>query len=224
MTLVAAGKGLLSLLYPRRAVCMGCESQAGCSQDWLCEECRAMLPGLWLGADALPEASGFVAAAFAYRYAGPVKGVVRRLKYGGVRKLAEPMGADMARAYRAILPTRADAIVAVPMHRRRLRKRGFNHAELLAREVGARLDLPVIHALRRTRNTRQQARLSRRERLRNLDGAFACDDSVKGKRILLVDDVCTTGTTAAGCARALLDADAAAVYLLCYARAESPGK
>lgn len=219
MTPAAAGNVLLRLLYPRRAVCMGCESQAGFTRDWLCEDCRILLPKLWLGADALPEAAGFVAAAFAYHYAGPVEGMVRRLKYGGVTKLAGPMAADMARAYRAILPTGADVIAAVPMHRRRLKKRGFNHAELLGRGVGERLGLPVTHALKRTRNTRQQARLSRGERLKNLDGAFACDDSVKGRRVLLVDDVCTTGTTATGCAKALLDAGAAAVYLLCYARA-----
>ena len=56
---------LLGLIYPRKAQCMGCGSQAGLDRDWLCEDCRALMPKLWLGADALPESSGFVAAAFA---------------------------------------------------------------------------------------------------------------------------------------------------------------
>ena len=158
-------------------------------------------------------------AAFAYLYAGPVKGVARRLKYGGVYRLADDMAGDMVRAYRGMLPTGVDLVTFVPMHPRRLRKRGYNQAALLARGVAKRLELPCEALLRRTRNARQQARLNRKERLRNLKGGFACEGDAVGKRILLVDDICTTGATMRVCAQTLLTAGAASVYVLCYGRA-----
>jgi glutamine phosphoribosylpyrophosphate amidotransferase len=93
------------------------------------------------------------------------------------------------------------------------------HAELLARDVAARLNLPYVDALERTRNTRQQARLDDHARRVNLRGAFQVSQSVAGRRIILVDDVCTTGSTARECAKALKSAGAERVYLLCYTRA-----
>ena len=201
---------------------MGCGSVAGFSQDWLCDDCRVAMAGLWLGAQPLPEVPEAEAAAFAYRYAGPVKGVVARLKYSGVKKLAEPMAADMARAYRLLLPTGADVATFVPMHPRRRRKRGFNHAELLALSVAGAFDLPCEDLLARTKNVRQQARLSRKERLQNLRGVIDCRGSVQGRRVLLIDDICTTGATLRACAGVLKQAGAEAVYVLCYARAALP--
>ena len=210
---------LLGLVYPRRAECMGCGSKAGLERDWLCEDCRRGLASRWVGA-AQPPAGGLIeGAAYAYLYSGPAGGMVRNLKYRGVRRLAEPMGRHMARAFEALQPAYIDFVTPVPMHRRRARMRGGNHALLLARQVAAHMDLPVVEALSRVRNTPQQARLSDAERLRNLDGAFALTADVAGKRILLVDDVCTTGTTANACAAALLRGGAAAVCLLCFAEA-----
>ena len=207
----------LGLLYPRRAVCMGCGSWTGCREDWICPDCREQLAQSWVGAE--PPVKGFDGAAFAYVYHGPSAGIVQRLKYTGVKELAGFMGQDMARAYRFLEPTGADAVTWVPMHRKRLRQRGFNHAELLARDVAARLGLPCEELLERVRPTKQQARRSDDERRRNLKGAFAVKGNVAGRRVILVDDVCTTGSTARECARALKTAGAEAVYLLCYARA-----
>lgn len=224
MTIARLWDGLAALVYPRRAVCMGCRSQAGFAQDWLCDDCRRLMAKLWLGAQPAPEVPGIAGAAFAYRYNGPVKGMVRQLKYRGTYRLADAMAADMARAYRSLLPTGATMIVAVPMHPRRQRRRGFNHAGLLAEKTAALTGLDCSNALSRTRYTTQQARLSREARLGNMRGAFACDESVRGRRVVLVDDVCTTGATASACVEALRQAGAAAVYLLCYARAEPPGQ
>jgi len=92
--------------------------------------------------------------------------------------------------------------------------------EALARWIAGRLGLPFVEALARTRNTRQQAQLDDRERRRNLKGAFAVTADVKGRRVLLVDDVCTTGTTARCCAKALRRGGAERVYLLCYSLAK----
>ena len=183
----------------------------------MCPECRLELTQSWVGAE--PPPRGIDGAAYAYVYHGAAAGIVRRLKYSGVGRLAAFMGEDMVRAYRFLEPTGADCVACVPMHKRRQKRRGYNHAELLARDVAARIDLPYVDALERIRNTRQQARLDDHARRINLRGAFQVSTSVAGRRIILVDDVCTTGSTARECAKALKSAGAARVYLLCYTRA-----
>ena len=210
---------LLALIYPRRAECMGCGSKVGFEREWLCEDCRQALANRWIGAAPPPDGGLIDGAAYAYVYGGPASGLVRSLKYRGVARLAEPMGRQMARAFEALQPAHIDCVVPVPMHVRRARRRGCNHALLLARAVADRSGLPVIEALARTRNTPQQARLSDAERRHNLDGAFAVTGDMAGRRVLLVDDVCTTGATANACAAALLRGGASAVLLLCFAQA-----
>ena len=216
-----APDALLALIYPRRAECMGCGTKAGFERDWLCEDCRRALAERWVGAAPPPEGGLFEGAAYAYRYSGPAGGLVRNLKYRGVWRLAEPMGRHMAKAFEAIQPTGADCLIPVPMHLKRQRERGFNHASLLAEQAARCLELPVMEALSRTRDTRQQARLTDSERLTNLDGAFLLNTDLKGRRVVLVDDVRTTGSTANACATALRKGGAEAVYLLCFALARS---
>ena len=208
---------LLGLVYPRRAVCMGCGSREGFERDWLCEDCRQLLARRWVGAGPVPAGGLLMGAAYGYYYGGPAGGLVRNLKYRGVWRLSERMGRAMASAFEAIQPTGADCVVPVPMHKKRQRRRGFNHAEMLAREAAKRLDLPMQSALVRVRNTRQQARLPVEARRVNMEGAIERAGDVRGRRVILVDDVCTTGATANACARALLDGGAEAVYLLCFA-------
>jgi len=212
-------RALLELIYPIRAECMGCGTKAGFERDWLCEDCRQALANRWVGAAPPPEGGLIDGAAFGYLYGGPAGGLVRNLKYRGVSRLAEPMGRQMLRAFEGLQPASIDCVVPVPMHIRRTRKRGVNHALLLAREVATGLDQPLSEVLVRTRNTLQQARLNDIDRLHNLDGAFAVSGDLAGKRVLLVDDVCTTGTTANACAEALLRGGASAVLLLCFAQA-----
>lgn len=208
---------LRDLLFPKRANCMGCGAATGCKEDWVCPACRQELAQSWVGAE--PPPKGIDAAAYAYVYHGAAAGIVQRLKYSGVGKLAGFMGADMVRAYRFIEPTGADCVACVPMHPKRVRRRDYNHAELLARDVAARLDLPYVDALERVRNTVQQARLDDKARRQNLRGAFRVNAGVAGRRVILVDDVCTTGSTAKACAKALRAGGATRVFLLCYTRA-----
>lgn len=212
-------KALVRLVYPVRAVCMGCGTKAGFDRDWLCEDCRQEMSSRWVGVAPPPEGGLIDGAAYGYHYGGPAAGLVRNLKYRGVARLAEPMGARMVAAFAGLQPAHIDCVVPVPMHIRRQRRRGCNHALLLARAVAEGMSLPVAEAITRTRNTRQQARLSDEERLHNLDGAFAVTGDVAGKRVLLVDDVCTTGATANACAAALLEGGAEAVLLLCFCQA-----
>jgi ComF family protein len=118
---------------------------------------------------------------------------------------------------------RFDAVTAVPLHWRRQWHRGFNQSELLARLMAARYGIPAIRALRRVRATETQAGLSNTSRRQNVAAAFACGRgarALQGKRILLIDDVMTTGSTAAACARVLKGAGAAKVALLAVARVD----
>lgn len=205
---------LLDLAFPKNAVCMGCGSKAGFEGEWLCPACRRVLARNWKGAFQDDRLDGSAAA---YRYAGPAGSVVRYLKYRGVKELADPMTDDMLRAWRQVLPAGVEIVVPVPMHPKRLRERGFNQSEALAKCVAGKLELPCENALIRTRNTVQQARLTGKARTRNLKGAFRAEDPVKGKWVLLVDDVYTTGTTARECAAALRAAGAKYVSYLAYA-------
>lgn len=217
MTIRRALDAALRLAFPTRALCMGCGGASGCREDWICPECRKALNESWIGAGKAPE--GLDGAAYAYRYHAPASGIVRNLKYSGVYRLVGFMARDMVRAYRMIEPTGADCVTCVPMHPMRLRRRGYNHAERLARDVAAKLQLEYVDALECLRLPHQQARLSGEARRQNLLDSFRAKEPLDGRRILLVDDVCTTGSTAQACAEALRLGGAERVYLLCYCQA-----
>jgi ComF family protein len=210
----------LDLAFPRRAVCAGCGSQAGCDEDWLCADCAERLAGGRTGGRALPGRFPIARRAHAHPYRGPVPGIVHSLKYRSVSQLAKRMAADMVRACAELDLPEAPVVVPVPMHGGRRRRRGYNQAELLSAEVARSLGYPHANALRKLRGTRQQASLSRRERAENLRGSVGVRLPVAGKVVLLVDDVYTTGATAVACAEALVRANARAVYVLTYAAAE----
>jgi ComF family protein len=148
--------------------------------------------------------------------------VLHALKYARRRRLAARL-ADALLAESAVrrLLEPSVLLVAVPLHPRRLRERGFNQSELIARALGRRTGLPVLkHALSRRHDTRPQAGLSAAERRRNVAEAFvprACP-ALQGRTLILIDDVFTTGATARACATALRRAGAAAVRVLTVAR------
>lgn len=217
-----AGRALDRLIFPRAATCMGCGDKSGCEHDWLCDKCEEALAALWCGDAPLPCAAPLVRLAAAYVYRDPAAALVRSLKYGSVGLLAELMAQDMARACTVLPLPSQTLVVPAPMHPRRERKRGYNQAELLARAVARILDRPHAQALSKLRNTRQQARLDHAERARNLQGSIGVREDVRGRAVLLVDDVYTTGATMRICAQALLDAGATAVYGLTYAVAGAP--
>ena len=147
-----------------------------------------------------------------------VRDVVFDLKYRGIRALAPDMGELLARHMESVR-LGADLIVPVPLHRRRERERGYNQAALLARDLSRRTGLPVAPALRRTRDTPPQvATVGPEERRANIEGAFECVADVRGRRVLLVDDVVTTGSTMGACATPLKAAGASKVLGLAFAR------
>jgi len=151
-------------------------------------------------------------------YAGPLGRAVRALKYRGATRLAAWLGERLAGEV-AGAGWRPTVVCAVPLHPSRRRRRGFDQALLLARRAAAALQVPCRPLLARTRATRSQARLPREERLRNVRGAFRSDPA-PGARVLLVDDVLTTGATASACRAALLAAGATQVRIAVVARSE----
>jgi ComF family protein len=160
---------------------------------------------------------GFDAAYSYSAYDGVVRRLIHLYKYERIRSLARPLADLLLRA----LPRdeRFDCMVPVPLHWMRRWKRGFNQSDLLARKLSRRTGIPVERALKRLRRTKVQAGLSNHARRNNMSRAFRARP-VAGRRILLIDDVMTTGATATACAQALKKAGAARVALLTVARAD----
>lgn len=211
----------------RIPVCGSClESPVPLAADHFCARCRTpFLNAFPLDADGLCalcrlNTQGFDAAYSFGAYQGALRELIHLLKYGRIRTLSRPLGRLLAAAFP--LDQRFDAIVPVPLHWRRRWRRGFNQSALLAEELSRRFGLPVIKALRRARPTASQAGLTSARRRANVAGAFAPSRRarVEGLRLLLVDDVMTTGATASACSRVLKSAGASYVAFLALARAD----
>lgn len=176
-------------------------------------------PGIY-SMQAVADPPAYARARAAVRYDEVARSLVHALKYGDRLDLAPMMARWMARAGADLLPD-ADWIVPVPLHWRRLFARRFNQSAALSGFLSAQAGRPVHGtALRRSRATPQQVGLSRTDRAANVSGAFRVEAraEIRGKRLLLVDDVLTSGATADACARALLRAGAAQVDVLVFAR------
>ena len=150
----------------------------------------------------------------AFRYAGPAREAVHRLKFSGWRDVAAALADAMVAAAD---PAPADVVTWVPLARRRLAERGYDQARALAAAVGRRIDLPVARLIRRPVATGPQARRGGEDRRRAMRDAFVPVRAAPA-RVILVDDVLTTGATAAACAAALRGAGALEVSVLAAAR------
>ena len=178
-------------------------------------------PGM-LSMEAIADPPAYARARAAVRYDDISQKLVHALKYGDRLDLAPTMGRWMATAGRALL-AETDAIVPVPLHWRRLWTRRFNQSALLAGTISKETGVAVAHsALKRVKATPQQVGLARSERAQNVQGAFKVPPvgkaEVAGRRLLLVDDVLTSGATVDACARALLRGGAKEVSVLVFAR------
>ena len=176
-----------------------------------CPDCRKKLAPLRAGAE-----DGL----FCFWHEGAARRAVHRYKYEGKRYLAPALASQLAALVkeRDICP---DVLCAVPLSNKRRRQRGFDQAVLLAEELSAMIGIPFLPVLARIRHTRTQQGLTRRERLINVKDAFAPKkkadlQAVAGKSILLVDDVVTTGATAAECKRVLMELGAAEVRVISF--------
>jgi ComF family protein len=182
-------------------------------------------PGV-LSLEAIADPPAYESARAAVRYDETARTMIHTLKYGDRLDLAPTMGRWMALAGRELL-AQTDALIPVPLHWRRLWSRRFNQAAALATVISGASGVPVAyHALRRVRATRQQVGLTRSERAANIQGAFKVPPKaridVQGRRLLLIDDVLTSGATLDTCARILLRAGATRVDALVFARVVQP--
>lgn len=213
---------LLNLLFPNQARCYCCrEPRLDIMGDNLCLRCHTALDKLG-SREILFSAEGVGHVYAPFPYTGEVRELVHCLKYTCVRDVAVLLGARMA----ACLPpdVRYDGLVPVPLHKKRLRERGFNQAALLCEEISKARGIPILPALARVRNTPHQTKLHKSRRLENVWEAFRPLSNVSGLRLLLVDDVCTTGSTATACALALKTAGAECVGLCVAAVTLKDGK
>jgi ComF family protein len=242
LSLRRAGRGLLDLVLPPR--CLACGGQVA-DPEGLCSSCWSKLDfiarpfcamcGLPFEHDAQPDAicgiclakkPRYDRARAVFRYADDSRGMILSFKHADRTDAALAFAAWMARAGKELLGE-ADVIAPVPLHYRRLVWRRYNQAALLALRLGELTQKPVaVDLLKRPRATASQQGLNARERKSNVAGAISANPArlatIRNKRVLLIDDVLTTGATVGACARALRKAGAAGVDVLTLARVVRP--
>jgi ComF family protein len=223
-------KGIaLDLLFPRW--CVGC----GREGDFICPECLKSLPRITpplcprcgrpqLNAVVCPVCVGWQASIDGirapFRFDGAIRQAIHELKYNNLRAIAPLLGRWLA-DYLNTNPLPVEVLVPVPLHRKRLRERGYNQSRLLALELSRLSGLPLVDdCLVRELHTTPQARTNNvEERRRNVAEAFACRDRrLKDKKLLLIDDVATSGATLDACASALKESGASSVWGLVLAK------
>jgi ComF family protein len=219
----------LNLLFPQ--FCVGCGKEG----VFLCDSCLQSLPRLQppiCPRCGRPQSDGELCRncyewqadidgiRAPFRFEGVIRSAVHQLKYRNLRAIAQTL-AQLMSEYLENNPLSGDVLMPVPLHNKRLRERGYNQSTLLVKELGALMNLPVDEmSLVREKFVLPQARTTNvEERRANVVGMFACrGDGVRGKRILLIDDVATSGATMNACALVLKSAGAVAVWGLALAR------
>jgi ComF family protein len=208
-------------------LCADCLDEIEVIRPPICPRCGLPLNGQSpadSGAHRCPMARSQVDRLLAYAYlSGPLHEAIHQFKYQDLRALAAPLGQLLAEGWAALSSQNGalDVIVPVPLHAARQRQRGYNQAALLARALAGHLHRPVMEDnLVRTRATAPQVGLDAQARRANVRDAFLCSNqSLTGKRVLLVDDVCTTGSTLEAASAALRDGGASSVWAYTLARA-----
>jgi len=226
---VKLGEIALNLLFPQR--CIGCGKEG----DFICLSCLSLLPRVMpplCPRCGKPQPSGILCPSCVswqaeidgirspFRFDGVMRQAIYQLKYKNLRALAAPV-AQLLNDYLITNPVPGEVLVPVPLHRKRLRERGYNQSSLLARELGNLTKLPVVDdCLIRQRHAPPQARTATvDERQRNVADAFTCcENRLRDKQVLLIDDVSTSGATLDACATVLKAAGATSVWGLVLAR------
>lgn len=210
MAFRSALRGLLAMIAP--ACCPGCDAPLDDgADDAFCAACAPLLE----------RASGALGTHAAFVYGGPLADAIRRYKYGGRSELSGALGRVLADEARARFAGHVDVVVPVPPHPRRLAERGFDPSALLALAVARALGADYRPgAIARSRHTPPQASLARAQRARNVAGCFSVRAALDERRVLVVDDVRTTGATLFEMARTVEDAGATSVALFALAAAD----
>ena len=185
-------------------VCIKCGKKLDSERDYYCSDCRSF-------------EKAFVENRAVFAYKGEIRNAMYDLKYANRRENAEFFGEAIVQKYgRYIKGLGIDVIVPIPLHKKRLRKRGYNQTALVAKYVGTGLDIPVnTELLAREQSTRAQKYLNNRERKNNVKSAFKVyENDVKYDRILLIDDIYTTGATLHYATKELMNEGVGAVYTI----------
>jgi len=209
MSFEVALRGLLALVAPRR--CPACDVVDDDEQGGFCAACAPLLE----------RATGALGTHAAFVYGGPLADAIRRYKYAARTELAAPLGDLFAKEARARFTGTVDVVVPVPPHPRRVSERGFDPTALLAIRVARALGASYApHAIIRARDTPPQASLARAQRAANVLSCFAVRAPLEERRVLIVDDVRTTGATLFEMARTADDAGASSIALFALAVAD----
>lgn len=231
-TFSSISNAILDFIYPPYCVickapgtyfCDACQSKSDLITSPLCPRCGYPLPDAnqpchECQLHPLKSLDSIRSAAFFE--SGSLRDIIHKFKYNDLYILGKSLASMLATCY-TINQMKADIIVPVPLHKSRLKERGYNQSAILAKELARRLQLPVEEKiLVRFRKTQSQMSLNANDRQNNVANAFSCrNDLLTAKSVLLIDDVCTTGATLDACATALKASGAKAVHGLTVARA-----
>lgn len=235
-------ESFLELIYPEKNICAICGTYDNLiGEKYICPQCdkslQRLIPPLCIKCskpinyessinlcpDCLAYEKYFESGLSLYSYDGLIKKCIRDYKYHNKPYLFKFLGGLLLECINSYDYKNYDYILSVPLSNSKLRTRGYNQSELLARFVAKRLNKPYADALKRVKNTVKQSSSSREDRIRNLKDAFAIKNSrntckIKNKSILLVDDIYTTGATVNECTRVLLEYGVSKVYVITAAR------
>lgn len=234
---------ILNLLFPQKPYCIACNKHLKLGESLICSECAdnllPIMPPICpkcgkpldptmvlqncsqvLCSDCRMTSHLFVQARAYGHYDGVLKQLIYVFKYRRRPEISGFLGDKMAETLKKLKWPCFDYIVPVPLHKSRLQERGYNQAQLLADDISKKINVPVYNCLIRTKPTEHQTLLDKRLRRQNIEEAFKALRSFKlsGKKLLLIDDVYTTGATADSCTKALLSAGADKVYVFTCAR------
>lgn len=226
--LARLGTAALDLLFPSR--CLGCGKEGGL----ICPACRSKLPAITppiCHRCGMPQPDGELCSACLnyqhdidgirspFRFEGVIRQAVHQLKYNNLRHIADSL-AGLLDDYLSANPIPGEVLVPVPLHSRRLRERGYNQSHLLAKKLCKLTGLPVVadYISRKRQASPQTKTASVSQRRSNVAGAFICHGNLKGRKVILIDDVATSGATLDACAATLKSTGAASVWGLTIAR------
>lgn len=208
-------KAIIDAIYPNGLVCAICSREAHVDEHGLCDDCASKLEFV-KEIDKQEYIDDIYCAVY---YTQHIAGAMHSFKYNDTRYLCRALASLIT------LPDEweTDCTVPIPLHKARRRKRGYNQSTLIAEELSKKYDLNIDESLvKRTVNTQSQRTLGQAQRAENIVGAFSVTGDVVGKRIMLIDDVFTTGATMNECAKALKNAGASKVYAATVCMAKKP--
>ncbi len=219
---------LVDLVYPR--LCFYCSEYLTETEDVLCVYCKSSLPVLDFSRNYGVISSKFVdvnpknvICFLTYKKGNITQSLLCDFKYNGDKQIGSQLGTWFGNFIQDNLHiSNIDLIVPVPLHKSKERKRGFNQSEIVAKAISEVLSVPCLNALERRKESKTQTRKSRTDRMFNVKDLFSVldPDLVKGKHILLIDDVITTGSTLAACSMELIKHDVGAISIATLALAK----